>query len=559
MNLNGFIYSLFINLLSLIYIKCNIKIYSDHISAGDPVFNTSQVYDTTNERFYYYLGFYSNNKAKEIIKSKKYGIYYKNTECTGGIISHNYNDTNTFFSQDIIGEKDSTLNKGKNFFEEIELFKNVLRGRNFECNSNIKVIHDKNIRVKYIIPVISKDNEPSFTVDVKTADDQYTQICNVKLETDKLKIVQIDIKTEIENILNREVTMVFWCTDAIINTNIYMSGNKNLTFVFNKGTINSISLSNFRITVEDLFSKTGLTYNKELDRSKIGLTTDDSCSKSFDCFLGHVCVGGFCRKCHYSCIECNQPSSISDCTICGPLTDNQEDYPQSGICPLNYIDLSQFRDITVKVLPYGKEFHDRATIGLWLFFSDLTNSRSLTNDIYHIVLVDRIVISLVPGDDELTTYCHAYEDLYRKITSDTVLHSNYLDKSSEYVVSNVIPSEGQKGKLDIETMNGKWFHISCGISFDHEQLYLKSMVNGEMSYKEQNKLKKERLYPGSGLAESKIENDVYFNHIINDGEYLYLQIKNFGNSKSKIYARHLMFFREFIPKNLQYMYDFWFM
>ena len=76
-----------------------------------------------------------------------------------------------------------------------------------------------------------------------------------------------------------------------------------------------------------------------------------------------------------------------------------------------------------------------------------------------------------------------------------------------------------------------------------------------MAYKEKNPLKKERLYPGSGLPEDQIENDVYYNHIINDGEYLYLRLKNFGNSRSKIYARYLMFFREFIPKEeIQYMY-----
>ena len=104
---------------------------------------------------------------------------------------------------------------------------------------------------------------------------------------------------------------------------------------------------------------------------------------------------------------------------------------------------------------------------MWLFFSDLTNSRSLENDIYHIVLENRIVISIVPGDNVLTTYCHAFEDLYRKVTSDTFLHSSYTDKSSDYVVSDVIPSEAQSNKMDVETMNGKWFHISCGISFSN--------------------------------------------------------------------------------------------
>ncbi len=552
MNNNTFMYSLFIILFSLIYIKCDITIYPDHISPGDPIFNTSQVYDTTYERFYYSLGYYTD-KRKEIY-SRKYGIYYDYVKCSStSLISYSDNSNIFVGISNIIEKKDSTIIKKKNYFEEIELFKNVMTGFNIECNSNLKVIHDKNLRVTYIIPVISISNT-DFTIDVKKADGEYFQICNLKLEANKLKIVQIYIKTEIENVLNQEVTMVFSCTDTIVNTNIKMAGDKYFTFVFNKDITSSISLSNYRITVEDLFSKTGISYNKELDRSKIGLTNQQSCKTSFDCFRGHICTGFYCRKCHYSCIECNQPSDLSSCTKCGPLTDNHENYPRSGMCPLNYIDLSQFKDIEVKILPSGKEFHDRATIGLWLFFADLTNSRSLTNDIYHIVLVDRMVISIVPGDNVLTTYCHAYEDLYRKVTSDTFLHSNYLDKSSEYVVSGVIPSDNQIGRLDIETMNGKWFHISCGISFYHEKLYLKTMVNGQMELKEKNLLKKEKLYPGSGLTDTQIENDVYYNHIINDGEYLYLKLKNFGNSKAKIYARHLMFFKEFIPIELQYMY-----
>ena len=138
-------------------------------------------------------------------------------------------------------------------------------------------------------------------------------------------------------------------------------------------------------------------------------------------------------------------------------------------------------------------------MGLWLFFSDLTNSRSRENDIYHIVLENRIVMSLYPGDDKITAYCHTFEDLYRKVTSDTQLFASYADKSSEYVVSIVIPGEEdstQKDRLDIETMNGKWFHISCGISYAYtlEQFYIKSVVNGK-SVPKVKPLKKEKLYP----------------------------------------------------------------
>ena len=556
MKKNFFYFLLFIIIITYFKTNCQINIYPDNISPGDPIFNYSQVYGTTNEKFIYNLGYYTDKDGATNYYSRKYGIYYEPVKCSSPSNDISYEDNSDIFINNAIKSKDSTKNKGNNFFEEVGLFKYVMTGKNIECPSNLKVIHDINMRITYIIPVITLENDNYFTLDVKTSGDNYERICNVELIKDQLKIIQIDIKTEIENILDSDVKMSFRCTDEIIDKNIIFSGNKYLTFIFNQGE-KDISLSNFRITAEDLSTKTGIKYNKLLDRSKIGLSTEKSCINSTDCLRGYICVIGLCKPCHYSCIECNQDDSsstaISSCKKCNTLTINENEPSETyGICNLNYIDLSQFKDIDIKILPKGKEFNERATIGLWLFFSDLKNSRSLVNDIYHIVLKDRIVISIVPGDDVLTTYCHTYEDLYRKVTSDTTLHSSYYDKSSEYVVSDVIPSEIQLNKMDIETMNGKWFHISCGISFDHEKFYLKSVVNGENSCKTKT-LKKEKLYPGSGVADDGI-NDVYFNHIINDGDYLFLKLKNFGNSNAKIYGRHLMFFKELIHEEMQYMY-----
>ena len=545
---------LFVLFLNSLVIKCEVTIYQDHISPGDPIFNNSQVYSTTNERYFYFLGYYTtSNTITTLIESKKYGIYYEPVVCTGSS-SYSTSDTTTFENV-VIKDIDKTINKKNNYFEELELFRNVLKGKNFECSSKLKVIHDMNLKITYIIPVISSSNT-KFTLDIKISNTESKQICNVNLEANLLKTIQIDISTEIENILNQEVTMAFKCTDAIINTKIKLSGNEDLIFIFNKdSSLSEIAVSNFRITVEDKITKTGIKSNKLLDRSKLGLKGEENCQNSKDCFRGHTCVINHCNPCHFSCIKClfDESSSvaISSCEKCNVLTINSQ--PVGGKCPINYIDISQFKDISVQIMPYGDEFNDRATIGLWLFFADLSNSRSLTNDIYHIVLVNRMVISVVPGDNILTAYCHTYEDLYRKITSDTTLESSYYDKNSEYVASITIPSEDQFNKMDVETMNGKWFHISCGMSFDHEKFYLKSVVNGVPFHKEKI-LERERLYPGSKLTEEQLKNDIHFNHIINEGEYLILNLKNFGNSKAKIYARHLVFFKEYIHVDLQYMY-----
>ena len=537
-------YLLFSIFLQHIIIECNINIYPDNITPGDPIFNHSQVYEVTNERFIYSLGYYTQNTNNYY--SKKYGIYYEPVSCTGSI-SNTYQDNNFFRS--VIKSTQSTNNKGNNIFEEVGLFQNGIKGCSITCPSNLKVIQDVNLKITYAIPVYV-DNNNQFTLDVVNWNGGEEKICDLQLIGNKPKIIRIEIK--VESILSSEVILSFQCTDTPTK-NVKFTKNQEIIFKFNKSCIGHLYLSNFRITVEDLSTKTGIKYNKLLDRSKKGISTNQGCTDSSDCFRGFICVTGFCKPCHFSCSQCFQDSSstspITSCKKCGSLTiDENAATNNNGICPINFVDLSQFKDISANILPYGNEYNDRATVGMWLFFSDLKNSRSSTNDIYHIILQNRMVISIVPGDNVITAYCHAYEDLYRKVTSDTTLYSNYYDKSSKYVISQVIPNNNQLNQMDMETINGKWFHISCAISFDHEKFYLKSVINGVYNCNEKS-LKKEKLYP-----ESNIENNVYYNHIINDGDYLVLKIKNFSNSKAKIYGKHLMFFKEYISQEMQYMY-----
>ena len=534
--------------------KNQMTIFPDHISAGDPIFNKSQVYSKTKERFIYKLGYFTDGAADyKNIFSKKYGIYYEPISCTGGV----YSQTSTDFvkKENIIEKDDSTIEKGKNFFEEIDLFKNVIEGKNISCNSHLKTIHTKNLKITYIIPVLSTTNNKFILNAIYPPGTDEYEICNVDLEANKLKMIKIDIETNIENTFGSEVKMVFTCTDSTKKVYITSKGNDYYKFRY-MGDTSNIMLSNFRITVEDILITTGLESNKVLVRSKNGLTSPNSCkiqNSDEECFRGYVCLIDKCEKCHYSCSQCN---GYGSCSKCSPLTISEDQNPINGLCPINFVDISQFKDFSIDIYPNGDEFNERATIGLWLFFSDLTNSRSLENDIYHIVLENRIVISLHPGDDQLTAYCHTFEDLYRKVTSDTRLYASYADKSSEYVVSEVIPGEQQarqKDRLDIETMNGKWFHISCAISFAQERFYIKSVVNGMSSYVPKP-LKKEKLYPGSGDETNEGLNDVFYNHILNKGEPLVLRFKNFGNSNAKIYAKHFMFFKEYIDPEMQYMY-----
>ena len=488
-------FSLYRIIKQFIPVLNKVKIFPDHISSGDPIFNKSQVYSTTNERFIYKLGYFTNTPNPEKIFSKKYGIYYEPVTCIGGTgLSYSDSDTSTFFQSNIIGDKVSTTTKGMNFFEEIELFKKVMSGTEITCNSHLKIVHSSNLQITYIIPVLSTTANNNFKLyAIPPNTDPETEICNIKLEANKIKMVQIDIKTDTENTFGAEVRMVFACAGSIKKAYIKSYGDEYYNFKYT--STDTIYLSNFRITAKDTLIKTGLESNKILLRSKNGLSSPNSCKKQYtdeDCFRGHVCIIDTCRKCHYSCSSCYNSDSYGSCEKCSPLTISENQDPINGLCPINFVDISQFKDFYINIEPYGNEFNERATIGLWLFFADLTGSRSLEYDIYHIVLENRIVISLYPGDNKLTAYCHTYEDLYRKVTSDTKLYSSYADKSSDYVAPQVIPGEGQarqKDGLDIETMNGKWFHISCAISFPQKRYYIKSVVNGQVLVMKQMKEK----------------------------------------------------------------------
>ena len=74
-----------------------------------------------------------------------------------------------------------------------------------------------------------------------------------------------------------------------------------------------------------------------------------------ECFRGYICNINSCKKCHYSCSKCSLEDSKNSCTKCSPLTIDEE--PKSGQCPINYIDITQFEDFSVKIYPKGDEFN----------------------------------------------------------------------------------------------------------------------------------------------------------------------------------------------------------
>ena len=180
--LTNFVYSLyfiFFLVKSFFPTKCGMTIFPDHVSVGDPIFNTSQVYSTTNERFIYKLGYYTTDTTEtNNIYSEKYGIYYEPVTCT----SENFISPQIAFvgTNKVIQNKYSTINsKGKNYFEEVELFNHVLAGNNIKCPSHLKLVHNKNLEITYTIPVISSDNKFTLHLEIPEDPESPYEICDV--------------------------------------------------------------------------------------------------------------------------------------------------------------------------------------------------------------------------------------------------------------------------------------------------------------------------------------------------------------------------------------------
>ena len=73
-------------------------------------------------------------------------------------------------------------------------------------SSHLKLVHNKYLEITYTIIVISTGNK--FTLHLETPEDTY-EICNVTLQPNELKIIKIDIKTDVENKLGGNVRMVY--------------------------------------------------------------------------------------------------------------------------------------------------------------------------------------------------------------------------------------------------------------------------------------------------------------------------------------------------------------
>ena len=550
-------------IISSSIINSEIKIFPEHYEHADEIFSTSQVTGVTYERFYYDIGYFT--QTGERYHSPKYGIDFLPVECwvitddAGneiGELLYKIDDRDSFFG-DIDGKPirvtDSTRSN-KNKVEETKLYQNTMRGYNFRCPSPFLLFHTTDFEITYKLPMIS-DTGMTLSVQLHMVKNDGTstneEICTMELEVNVFTIMEMTIIPKTRALEGNYVNTEYICNNVLktIRTKEPIKFYLDFIPVPDTSTNKYVTFSNYRVTIEDQIIKTGTEYQTSFVRSRNGLNT---CDKDRDCFVGFMCLGHKCLQCHSSCLRCTVDITESNarnyCSRCNALSVSQT--PVLGLCEMGYVDLSQFESFEVQVKPDGNDFNDRETMGFWVFFANTFYSATNSGSIFHVVLKDRLVASLIPGNKVVRVYCHVFEDIFRHRTSDISLSNDYESQMEDgYYLMEDVPSFAQKQYMQGDNdynVDGHWFHVTCAESFDHGLFYIKTVINGEKDIKETS-LKHEPLY-------ANVENDQYFRHIINDGDYLFVSFKNFGASGSKIFLRNFILFKEYIPKHMQYMY-----
>ena len=588
-------------------IKCTINIYPDHHSEYDPNFNRSQVKKLTNESFYYDLGYFTERTDK--FRSAKYGLNYRPVKCekindTYPDPIYSMDDRDSFFGPNKgIDKINSTLDFANNKFEETKLFRNTIKGYNFSCPSPIRGFHSEHFEINFTIPMIA-DSDMEISVTLVSEDGRVNNsIGIIFLKANEFKKVTFYIFPQEKDIYNTSKMIFTFNRNGPPTNDILLSieGDPDLYIQFISHSEGNLILSNYRVTITDTRTLAGTPFNTTMIRSKNGL--HNTCLKDSDCFIGFMCSYYNCTPCHSTCTECYQDdlnaAGMNYCRECNVMSSTLK--PHDGYCDIGYVDVTLFKDFEAKVKPDGQDFSDRETLGFWIFLTDTELSRKRNPDplkrslalgeapepediLHHVVLKNRFVITIIQRIRKFSVYCHVYENLFSRNTTDHIFfdqrkipgynikdingeerffspHPNYYLNftvpsfyQKQYIVGNNINQDNEFDK----TIDGHWVHVSCAESFDHGLYYLKTVINGKIEYKEDHLYHEPFLRtfnPENGdLISVDVENDKYFKPIIYSDNVLYLQFKNFNYSFSKVYLRHLTLFKEYMPIYMNYMY-----
>ena len=539
--------SIYFILFSLLFsnLQCEITVFPDHYVPSDSPYSFTSLYLTSDikERQIYRLSYFTDTSTTTSIVSYKHGfIYTPDHTCDGTKSASNSN----YFLDLLI--KSSTRSMD-NFSEELELLQNICSGTSLTIDSPFPTLHNTGYILRYKL-IVGADIGSIINLNIKIGINPDEPICSFEMK-EKTYWFKMTIYSTLSQ--TNKITMNFYCDEQEERKSFDVETDDSFQFIFSSTA--TIHLSFYQIILEDSTN----SYLSSLDDNRIIRTYNglEKCDTTDlfrnDCLFGYNCESSKCESCHFTCNKCTNANSEYRCINCNRLTEPEEPIGQQT-CKINFIDVTNFKDIefSSEVKLEKEEFHERSTMGLWVFISDLSKARSGNYNIFHIVLKDRYVISIVPNEISITVYCHAYEDLYRKITSETTLESNYADRTSDYVLSRDMPSPQQLQYINGKDLSGQWFHVSCGLSFDHKKFFVGTMLNGEASNKERA-LRHENLYYDSAKNEY-IENDIYNRHIMTDKDYLNVEFRNFGSAGTKIFLKYFVLFQEYIPPEYKFMY-----
>ena len=528
---------------------CGLTVYPDHYVETDSPYSSSSLYLSSDikDRQIYKLGYFTQSSS--IIQSFKHGFLYKpDNSCSG---TYGKSDSNLFFNVNSIKSKSDT--RVNNFSEELDLLENYCFGNNdLSIQGPSPTLHNTGYILRYKLAVVSNSDSIKFKIKIDSVEQE---LCNFQIQRNKPDWFQMTIQSSLSQ--TNKITMIFICEKTedkisfVVDTDIAWNKYKILM-----SATNDVYISFYQTILEDsTASYFSINYDKRIIRTYDGMEYCDDNKVESRCLLGYACENMLdkpenkeCKSCPSICSECIVTGSCSSCSV---LTNPNPSNPLLTNCEINNIDITNFQDIIFDVPLKMAEFHERSTFGLWFFISDLSKARVGNSNIYHVVLKDRYVLSIIPNELSVGVYCHAYEDLYRKVTTETTIESNYIDRDSDYVLSKMIPTDEQLKYITRKDLSGQWFHATCGLSFDHKKFYVNTMINGEAATKERA-LRHENLYYDSAKSEY-VENDIFNRHILLDKK-LQIEFRNFGNAGTKIFLKYFILFQEYIPPSFKFMY-----
>lgn len=407
------------------------------------------------------------------------------------------------------------------------LLKNVysyyVSGQNLECNFPVVPLSNSLYTLTYRIGlVVANTGNVKVSIESGTSHEIFSD--NVQANT--LTFITITITTP----NNSGDQMKFTCGTKSVTVTGYKNNANKIKFSANS----QVYISNYYITV---------FLNGNTPYTKSGLS---SCNNDDDCLRGYMCSSGKCLKCHSTCSSCSLDASstvgISSCKSCNTLTDSSNDTPNAGKCRIDYIDISQFEDISFETkAPHA----NRVTLGVWIFISDLA-VMGQKRGIVHIVVKNFFILSIISAGTEPTAYLNVYEKYTSGLGDQTTSDGFTGQLGRQTNLKRIIILNVGKTDEKLNTLSGRWFFIQGAMSFDNKQFYLFSIVNGKQSTKIET-LEKELLYTG-------VTSDEYFRTIYRAGENQQILIRNGKSTGAKFYMRNLVFFRELIPPSILYMY-----